>query len=207
MRQVLPVIGNIDKQRTYREMLGKYKLALREGFYFEALIIDYSMIEDRFRSFLFYIGALRNRESYKFDVKEARKNINPIVKQYSSQKTPNLGISSLNGKMQIVKATLVWACEVNCSGKDDGFLQILKSEYESLDIGGLLQTIDRIEKWKDYRNEVIHALMNKNIDSLYSELHDKVEEGMELARFIDEQIKILKRKNKMRKFLGLTTKG
>lgn len=205
MRQISPVNGNIDKQKTYREMLGKYKLALKEGFYFEALIIDYSLLEDRFRSFLFYIGALRNRESYRFNVQKARENIKPIVNQYSDQKSPNLGISSLNGKMQIIKATLKWACEANHVGKNEKFLHTLKSEYEGLDIDGLLQTIDRIEKWKDYRNEVIHALMNKNIDSLYSELHDKVVEGMELARFVDEQIKILKRKNKVRKSLGLTT--
>ena len=203
MRQISPVNGNVDKQRTYREMLKKYKVALKEEFYFEALIVDYSMIEDRFRSFLYYIGALRNRKSYKIDGQKIKENIRPIVMQYSGQKTSSLGITALAGKLKIVRATLKWAQEADHIEKDDGYLYVLKSEYENLDIEGFIQVIDQIEKWKDYRNEVMHALMNKNMDSLYEELQDKVEEGMILARFVDGQVKILKRRNKVRKYLGL----
>lgn len=39
-RQIKPVKDNIDKQRTYREHKGRYKRAMENEFYFEALLID-----------------------------------------------------------------------------------------------------------------------------------------------------------------------
>jgi len=45
--------------------------------------------------------------------------------------------------------------------------------------------------------------MNKNIDSLYEQLGAKVEEGMGYARFIDEQVRVLKRDNRVRKKMNM----
>jgi hypothetical protein len=45
--------------------------------------------------------------------------------------------------------------------------------------------------------------MNKNIDSLGDEVAVKANEGMKLARFLDSQVKILKKKNVVRKAAGL----
>ena len=75
---------------------------------------------------------------------------------------------------------------------------MLKSEYEGLDIGGLLTTLDQIDAWRKYRNEIIHGLLNKNVTSVDSELKSKAETGMEYARFIDSQVKALKKKNVIR---------
>ena len=75
---------------------------------------------------------------------------------------------------------------------------MLKSEYEGLDIGGLLTTLDQIDIWREYRNEIIHGLLNKNVTSVDAELKSKVEAGMEYARFIDSQVKALKKKNVIR---------
>ena len=57
--------------------------------------------------------------------------------------------------------------------------------------------------WLAYRNEVIHASMNKNVTALYENLQENVENGMECARFIDNQVKVLKKRGKVRKQLGL----
>jgi hypothetical protein len=80
---------------------------------------------------------------------------------------------------------------------------LLKSLLERIDIGGMLDVLKSLEPWLDYRNEIIHASMNKNIDSLYEQLGAKVEEGMEYARFIDEQVRILKRDNRVRKKMNM----
>ena len=45
--------------------------------------------------------------------------------------------------------------------------------------------------------------MNKNIEALYEDLKNHVEKGMEIARFIDSQVRILRNKGKVRKSLGL----
>jgi hypothetical protein len=49
----------------------------------------------------------------------------------------------------------------------------------------------------------MHAAMNKNVVALYQNLPEKVEQGMEYARYIDSQVKILKKNNKIRKALNL----
>lgn len=33
-RQIDTVLDNVDKQRTYRKTLGRYRKSMREGFYF-----------------------------------------------------------------------------------------------------------------------------------------------------------------------------
>lgn len=83
----------------------------------------------------------------------------------------------------------------------------MKSQIEYLDIVALIDVLYKLAKekvgWLAYRNEVIRASMNKNVISLYENLSDKVEEGMEYARFIDSQTRILKQKGKVRKILKL----
>lgn len=202
MRQINPVTDNQDKQRTYKTMISKYKTAIREGFYFEALLIDYSMIEDRLRSFCYYIGLLRNRDSYKIDVSKTKACIKSDILEYSKEDKKTVSISSISGKIQIVRSASVWASEVKLE-TEDKYLLTLKSELESLDISGLLQTLDGIDEWRSYRNEIIHALMNKNLESIENKLLEQVEKGMEMARFIDSQVKILKKNNRIRRSVGL----
>lgn len=54
-RMIKPVESNTDKAFTYRQMKGRYIKAISEQFYFETLMIDYAMIEDRLRSFIYLL--------------------------------------------------------------------------------------------------------------------------------------------------------
>ena len=62
-RLISPVTDNIDKQRTYREQMGRYKRAMQEGFYFEAMLISYATIEDRLFSMLYHMAFRKNRKT------------------------------------------------------------------------------------------------------------------------------------------------
>ena len=198
-RIIKPVSDNIDKQRTYTTMLTRYNLAMKDGFYLEAILIDYAMMEDRLRSFIYHIGGLVDRSSIKI-VGKCKKHLKDMVLSYDPK--GNLGISSITGKLRIVRAILSW--EENCEGTpDDKYLKVLKSRLESLDIAGLYDMLKEIENWNGYRNECIHSVMNKNIDSRGDEVAVKANEGMKLARFLDSQVKILKKKNVVRKAAGL----
>ena len=64
-RLIDPVNDNKDKENTYRTNLRRYNKAMKEGFYFEAMLIDYAMMEDRLRSFLYHIGLLKYTGFYK----------------------------------------------------------------------------------------------------------------------------------------------
>lgn len=60
-RKIAPVKDNLDKQRTYAKQKGRYKSAMSNEFYLEAIMIDYALLEDRFRSMLYHMGFLSNR--------------------------------------------------------------------------------------------------------------------------------------------------
>ena len=86
------------------------------------------------------------------------------------------------------------------------YLQALRRQCESLDAAALLETLDALEKWKDYRNEVIHSLMNKRLQSVQQELPEQAERGLQLARMLDQQVQLLKKGNTIRKAARLSTK-
>ena len=64
-------------------------------------------------------------------------------------------------------------------------------EY-SIDYEELLKNITEIKKWCEYRNEVVHAMFNKDIEELRAGYKEHVEHGYKLGRFIDDQVKKIK---------------
>ena len=73
---------NADKATTYRELMSKYKNAVKSECYFEAMLITYAFLEDRLRSYLYYIGIFISKASYKFDTQKVKPYIKAMVKQY-----------------------------------------------------------------------------------------------------------------------------
>ena len=64
--------------------------------------------------------------------------------------------------MRIARCTLLWAANIE-EALVDPYLIALKGQYEgTLDIEDVLDKLNEIVKWCGYRNEVIHALLNKN---------------------------------------------
>lgn len=201
-RQIQPVQDNKDKQNTYRVLMGRYNGAVMHRFYFEALLIDYALLEDRLRSYLYHSGALNDRNSTKIACSKTKKDIKDIVCLY--EKNPNLGISNIIGKIKIIKAIATWTGEVMLDENASDYKKVLKKQYESLDISGLLSCLQEISEWCTYRNEVIHAVMNKNMDSLYEHLEEKVVKGKELATYLDSQLRILKKGDRIRKKMKMS---
>jgi hypothetical protein len=82
---------------------------------------------------------------------------------------------------------------------DEPYPAVLRSTYEQcLDMEQFLRILAEMEAWSGYRNEIIHGLLNKNYSSVNTQLREQVEAGMGYARFIDGQIKLLKKKNTIR---------
>ena len=74
---------------------------------------------------------------------------------------------------------------------------------KALDVKKVREVFTRMNKWCSFRNEVIHAFMNKNTESLYSGLADRISEGMVIARDFDNLVKKIKRSRAIRKTLNL----
>lgn len=205
MRKIEAVSSNRDKQLTYKENCAKYKKAIQEEFYFEAMLISYAMIEDRLRSFLYHIGALANRESIKVSCTKTKNQLKEIVDAYKMKKENNsFGITNITGKLKIIRCTLEWAATVEDGYEDDKYLVALKNQYEgNIDIQETLSVIEELYEWLDYRNEIMHALLNKNVDSLHTELRERTIQGMELARKVDSFVSHVKKRNYIRRSIKL----
>ncbi len=201
-RLISPVADNRDKQRTYKEQIGRYNQAMRYGFYLQAMMIDYAVIEDRLRSLLYHMGFLANRTAVNV-WKRTRPYLAEMVEKHKTDnENSQLGIKNISGKIKLVRCVLQWTQEENAA-HGDKFLTALKYQCEGIDIDAVLSVLQRVTTWCRYRNEVVHGLMNKNLDSLDKELEPRAEAGMLLARELDKEIKALKRGNKIRRCLNL----
>lgn len=202
-RLINPVTDTMDKQRTYREQMGRFKQAMQYGFYLQAVMIDYAVIEDRLRSMLYHMAFLPNRTA-KSVWGKTESYLAEIARLYTSEgKSVQLGIGRISNKINLVQYVMQWTQEENAT-RGDKFLTVLKRQCESMDIGTVQSTLNDITAWCKYRNELVHALMNKNLDSLNSELKMRAEEGMNLARDLDNEIRKLKKGNKIRRSMNLS---
>lgn len=202
-REIKPVEDNLDKFLTYKAQKGRLAAALRGGFYFEAILIDYALLEDRLRSFLYYLGLIKDRGSVK-TYKIAKDSIASIIDKYKrDDEKSTFGVVNIGDKIKVVRALANWA--TNSISKDENaYLIAIRKSYENTDISYLLELLDKIEIWKNYRNEIIHSLMNKNIDSLNEKIEEKAIEGRKLAEQIDNQLRCFKKGNLIRKSLKLS---
>lgn len=87
-RVISPVETMQEKYETYRAEMARLKVALQQGFYFEAMLIEYALLEDRLRSFVYHAGLLQNRKaSHLLPGKNAvRKDFNRIAQRVKTWK-------------------------------------------------------------------------------------------------------------------------
>lgn len=212
-RVISPVETMQEKYETYRAEMARLKGALQQGFYFEDMLIEYALLEDRLRSFVYHAGLLQNRKaSHLLPGKNAvRKDFNRIAQRVKTWKledgketgnTSNferLSVNKISDKIFIVRTIVLWSSELESLPDESRYLQALRGQCESLDAAALLETLDGIDTWRMYRNEVIHSLMNKRMESVQQKLSEQVEQGVQLARQLDAQVTILKKNNRIRK--------
>ena len=203
-RLIAPVANNLEKYHTYSENISKYNKAMRSEFYFEALLIDYAMLEDRLRSLLYYMGALEKRDSIKIDYQKAQDLLKRIVHDYSEKGEPkNIGITSITGKIRVIRCIALWSSVVHEENIDSRYGIALKKGMEATDIDWLISTLSDIQEWCKYRNEIIHCLLNKNTESVGLRIVEQAEAGFSLARDLDTQVRSIKKGNIIRKEMNL----
>ena len=105
-REIAPVSNNKDKFLTYTELTRKYNIAMENDFYFEAMFIVYAMMEDRLRSYLYYLGCLRSKESYKFDNSNVESIIETLAQKHlPKKKRDSLDIKNISGKRNVISGS------------------------------------------------------------------------------------------------------
>lgn len=172
----------------------RWKKAIQQEFYFEAVMIDYATLEDRLQSFMYHIGMLTERNATKVGSRLVRPDALRLLSEYRNRAQTQLKVDTISGKMDLIHATLKWAAETEGVSKDAIWLKALKEQYEgSFDVSDVINTLNRIRSWCDLRNEVVHGLMNKQTDALRLCLPALAHDGMVLAREFDAYVKSLKK--------------
>ena len=177
---IKPVESNMSKGKTYTYLMSNYKSAMENGYYGEAELIIYAFIEDRLRAFLYYSDAVNSRNS---------QNINEnMVSIYGAETS----IKNITDKINVIKTALD-AGHMD-EFKSNKYAQHLKRIYKiSINTAEFKRELNKIRKWCAYRNELVHAMFNKDIEALRSGYKEHVEEGYRLGRYIDAQVQTLKR--------------
>lgn len=123
-------MNNKDKNKIYSELMSKLKKSMSNEFYYEAIFVEYAILEDRTSSLL----------------------------KHANRKYNNL---TLNEKLSRIKS-----------------LSIFKDKYCLKHL--TLDLIDRLYKWKNQRNKLIHDLIKSSYDNL--DIKEAAEEGYELVK-------------------------
>ena len=175
---IKPIDNNKMKGKTYTELINKYNEAMDNGYFGEAELIVYAFMEDRLRSFLYYFGALKaDNKRYISEEMEAL---------YGSVQS----VDNMSAKIGIIRY-IFKACADKSINNDfiEDARKIIKYAFKH---GEVNRTLKSIEKWSKYRNEIVHALFNKDLNDVRSGFEEHVKEGYLLARQIDKYVNIIK---------------
>lgn len=198
-RLIEPVHNNYEKYQIYKVQMGRLKKAISGEFYFEAILIDYAMMEDRLISFFYYIGAIDNRN---VSIKVTKKTKQYLRSIFGDKR--NISLSSIGSKIELLQAILKWAESDTLIEPDQKYLMLLRKQCrQQLDIPDCLRKLNEIDQWRKYRNEIIHSLLNKNSSAVNEKLEEKAIEGKDLARFLDDQSAKIRKGNVLRRCLKL----
>lgn len=193
--EVIKAANNMEKYYTYKELMERYKKAYEQEFYFESMFILYAVMEDRLRAILYHSGVIKQREDKNLDYSSNSKYLTEMFYEYNgniARKNHNIDFSKIFNKISMVRAILRWERQ-NTDYISSDYLKKLKIQYKEIDKQYFLKALNDVEKWKNYRNELIHSVLENNIDSINDTLKEKVDEGKQLINQLTELSRLVKK--------------
>ena len=208
------VTSNKEKQFAYRIEYGRLNKAIKGGFYLEALVIGYALIEDRCVSFLHYAGIVtRDHESLAIN-----KKVLPYVRTIlGKNEKDRIVVRNISTKIDIIRA-LLELNEKQAEYIDDNIEQyavsnnkkrVARKGYmldvcsqidETVDRKYVLELLDTIKPWLDKRNKLIHALLNQTVSSSDIAQRECAESVYGITRLLDDKlVKTFKKGNGIRR--------
>ena len=131
--------------------------------------------------------------------KESEKPNNPETKELMEniffQETPHnketheFDFKSIAEKREMIEAIIKWSQKVDTQNQIE---EDLKIQYQ--DTEKYLPVLEAMKEWCSYRNKLIHAIFDKNIDSINLEIKEKVAEGFFIAKEISNLANKIKNK-------------
>lgn len=203
-----------ERQKAYQTEYQRYKIAMKYEFYLEAVAICYAVIEDRLISFLHHAGIVtRTNDNLCINSK-----VYPYVRRLlNKDDNCNVKIKDISVKMAVVQSLLNLteerALEIDeevCehikgikrkqSVAKPGYMMDLYSKVQKVHLQEALDAFTVLNKWRDDRNKLIHALLNNTASSALEAKRSCAENGYPISRsFDDHLVKPFKKSNTLRK--------
>ena len=214
MNSMERVKTNTERQHNYSREYKRYDLAIKYGFYLEAVAISYAIIEDRLVSMLHYAGIVsRDNETLKVN-----KAVYPFLRCLLGR-TGNASIQVKNVSVKIMliekllemneeKAAAIDLYVKNYraeSGKRgiarEGYmLDLYQQINRTLNKEKVIALLDDFDAWAETRNKLTHALFNNTAESTSEAKESCAKMGYQLSRRFDNCIADpFKSKNTLRK--------
>lgn len=184
-------MANLEKGEMYKEAIQRYNAAYKNGFYFECILLVYSLLEDRFTDFFVKIEfATKNNETVEF--KRNRKS------DLSELGIPDnrCSLDKLCNKINMVKAL------VDKSSESIQFKSLYLQAASNVIRKNNLQNVltdsffEYANNWRIKRNDIIHGLLNGRKDA-FNSLDVFAADGFKLFRVLDKCVSKIKGKTKL----------
>ncbi len=193
------VADNQAKFLSYQKNFKRYNDAMRGGYYFECLFILFAATEDRTMSFLYHIGLLaeaeRNRITHS---KKIKKSFRAILDMKENEK---YHVDSFNGKTRTIKKLLEWSLSERSPYETDYEKDLRKALSRLACDQEFCQELFFLEgDWRRKRNELTHALLNKNPEAVLDEVVSLLEKGYHAIRELDKVVKVIKKERLREKY-------
>lgn len=186
--------NNMEKYENYKTFMDKYNLAMKNEFYFETIFISYAMLEDRFKSFLCHIKAINSNSSSFLDVSETRSLLAKIYFEYGfrnyhgNYSIDEIDLEKISVKKRLIQAILKWSKHTKYLKEKNDYLDKLKNLMFLFDYDEVMYNLNSMNKWVDFRNKIIHDLMNKNCYSVNKLLKEKADIGLSYSRYVHKMV-------------------
>lgn len=178
--RIKQVKDNRSKGKTYSMLIAKYNEAMKNEYYGEAELIVYAFIEDRLKSFIYHCDLIDRRNSRNLN--------NKTIELFGEDKK----IDNLSVKIDIIFKMIKFCQDGNY--KNNECVNYVRNMFlHYIDNRELKRILNDIKKWSGYRNEVVHALFNKDINDLRISFGEHVTQGYELARKLDKMVSAVKK--------------
>lgn len=200
-----------EKQQAYTQSFSTLNKAMQNSFYLEAVVITYAIMEDRLVSFLHHAGIVtRGKGELKVN-----KRICPYMRELLGKES--IKIKDISTKIELIEALLNMSAEVaesiDAAVAKKASEKIIRTKAlpcymvtlheqieKTLDWQEVSEILSAIDKWRNCRNQLIHALLSKTVATSEIAKQECAEEGYALARSIDNAlVKPFKKRNNIRK--------
>ena len=183
---------NYIKHDMYTDTISKLDRAIELGFYYEAIMLEYALIEDRLTEMLDFLGIVNRKEKSLSVTAKMRKPLRTLLGLNS---TARIGIQNINTKLNVLSL-------LANRTEDTEELIAYSAVYlqKKVEREKFTSTLECVRKWKDDRNTYVHGLMDKVPYDLEPQLDDLVRSGKKLFRELDSYAKKLKKCDVRKKY-------